>query len=73
MFLTSLAHFQFLIASFTQDKFTTITLGIAYLRIIILNIQDLQKQIHHSQELEQKYGIIFPLMCVNWEERISIK
>jgi hypothetical protein len=24
-------------------------------------------------ELEQKYGIIFPLMCVNWEERISIK
>jgi hypothetical protein len=36
-------------------------------------IEDLQKQIHHSQELEQKYGIIFPLMCVNWEERISIK
>jgi hypothetical protein len=27
----------------------------------------------NSQELEQKYGIIFPLMCVNWEERISIK
>jgi hypothetical protein len=48
MFLTSLAHLQFLIASFTQDKFTTITLGIAYLRIIILNIQDLQKQIRKS-------------------------
>jgi hypothetical protein len=32
----------------------------------IKNIQDLQKQIHHSQELEQKYGIIFPLMCVKW-------
>ena len=73
MFLTGLDHLQFLIASFTQDKFTTITLGIAYLRIIILNIQDLQKQIHHLQELEQKYGIIFPLMCVNWEEQISIK
>jgi hypothetical protein len=58
MFLTSLAHLQFLIASFTQDKFTTITLGIAYLRIIILNMQDLQKQIHHSQELEKKYGSI---------------
>ena len=44
-----LAHLQFLIASFTKDKFTTITLGIVYLRIIILNIQD----------LEQKYGIIY--------------
>ena len=69
MILTSLAHLQFLIASFIQDKFTTITLGIVHLRIIILNMQDLQKHINHSLELEQKHGIIFPL-CVNWGEQI---